>query len=237
MQQFENPIIETKHSLTLQCKEYMKQNKDELVIDLGENIPIYSHYINKKVNIEHYSAKSYLNGHLTNITNAYKQFDVRIIERMLIEEANKVKMLAKGSVITDDYIKYCIENAIINNDTIEVEPNSTLRFLTNPYYTFKSKEQGEERIAEYKLRNKLIGDVKTNATYELIQNCITDFDCSLGSITKKKLADSSELSTRTVRTYLKTYPELNELFTKVKELSSTQKQLTRKRYNYNRKVA
>ena len=136
MQQFENPIIQTKHSLTLQYKDYMKQNKDILVIDLGENIPIYSHYINKKVNIEHYSAKSYLNNHLTNITNAYKQFDTRIIERMLIEEANKVKMIAKGSVITDDYIKYCIENAIINNDTIEVEYNSTLRFLTNPYLYF-----------------------------------------------------------------------------------------------------
>lgn len=237
MQQFENPIVQTKHSLTLQYKEYMKQNKDSLVIDLGENIPIYSHYINSNKSIEHWLAKSYLNGHLTNITNAYKQYDTRVIERMLIEEANKVKMMAKGSVITDEYINYCIETAIINNDTIDVECNSTLRFLTNPYYEFKDGEFGNMRTLSYEMRNKLIGDAKSKSTHKLIYNSISDYDCSLGQLTKVKLANASELSVRTIHKYLKNYPRLSELFAEVRELSATKKQLTKKKYNDNSKAA
>ena len=236
MQQFENPLTETKHSLMRQYKEYMKQNKDILVIDLGENVPIYSHYINSNKSIEHWLAKSYLNGHLINITNAYRQNDVGILERMLIEEANKIKMMAKGSVITDDYIKYCIENAIINNDTIEVECNSTLRFLINPYYEFKDGEFENKRALTYEIRNKLIGDAKVKSTHKKIYNSISDYDCSLGQLTKVKLAETSELSLRTIHNYLKNYPRLNELFVEVRELSATEKQLTRKKYN-NRRVA
>ena len=121
-------------------RNYMKKNRDILVFDLGNKIPIYNHYISEKTNIEHWMAKDFLNNHLTKITNAYKQFDTRIIERMLIEEAEKIQRIAKGSVITNQYIKYCIDNAIINNDTIEVEYNSSIRFLTNPFYNFKEGE-------------------------------------------------------------------------------------------------
>lgn len=234
---FENPIIQTKHSLLTQYKELMKANTDVYVMDLGESIPIYSHYINKNINIEHYSAKAFLNKHLTNITNAYKQFDTRIIERMLIEEANKIKLMAKGSVLTDKYLKYSIDTALINNDTIEVEYNSSVRFLTNPYYEFKGSEYDNQRSINYSIRNKAIGDARTKSTHQHIYNCISDYDCTDGRITKKKLANSSELSLRTINKYLKAYPILNSFFNDVKELSATDKQKAKQRYNNNSKVA
>ena len=80
--EFENSIIETNYSLQIRYRNYMKKNRDILVFDLGNKIPIYNHYISEKTNIEHWMAKDFLNNHLTKITNAYKQFDTRIIERM-----------------------------------------------------------------------------------------------------------------------------------------------------------
>jgi len=234
---FENPTTQTKHSLLTHYKELLKANKDVCVIDLGESIPIYSHYINKRINIEHYSAKAFLNKHLTNITNAYKQFDTRIIERMLIEEANKIKMLAKGSVLTDQYLKYAIDNALVNNDTIEVVCNSSIRFLTNPYYEYNNYEYDNQRNLNYNIRNKAIGDARTKATHQHIYDCISDYDCTDGRITKKRLATSSELSLRTINNYLKAYPILNDLFNNVKELSATDKQRARQKYNNNNKAA
>ena len=78
--EFENPIIETNYSLQIRYRNYMKKNRDILVFDLGNKVSIYNHYISEKTNIEHWMAKDFLNNHLTKITNAYKQFDVRIIE-------------------------------------------------------------------------------------------------------------------------------------------------------------
>ena len=223
-------------SILTKYKEFMQENNDVPLIDLGENIPIYSHYISKKINIEHYSAKAFLNKHLTNITNAYKQFDTAIIERMLIEEANKIKMLAKGSVLTDQYLKYAIDNALVNNDTIEVVCNSSIRFLTNPYFNFNSNYE-KQRTEIYKTRNQAIGDARTQATHKLIYDCISDYDCTDGRITKKRLASSSKLSLRTINNYLKAYPILNDLFNNVRELSATDKQRARQKYNKNNKAA
>ena len=81
----------------------MKVNKDVYVIDLGFKIPIYEHYIKRKINIEYWMAKDFLNNHLTNIANAYKQYDETIIETMLKSEAEKIQRIAKGSIVSN----YC----------------------------------------------------------------------------------------------------------------------------------
>ena len=39
----------------------MKKNRDILVFDLGNKVPIYNHYISEKTNIEHWMAKDFLN--------------------------------------------------------------------------------------------------------------------------------------------------------------------------------
>ena len=229
--QFENSIVETKYSLNSRYKNFMKENRDVLVFDLGAKIPIFSHYISKKTNIEHWMAKGFLVSHLTNITNAYKQFDARILERMLIEEAEKVQRISKGSVLTNQYLNYCIDNAIINNDTIQVDCNSSVRFLTNPYYDFTKEEYNNRKNIISKIRNKYIGNLKAKDTNKLIYDCISDHNCSLGQITKKSLSNGSKLSLGTINNYLKSYPVLNVHFNEVRGLSASEKQLARKRYN------
>lgn len=229
--QFENSIIETKYSLHRKFKNYMKVNKDVYVIDLGFKIPIYEHYIKRKINIEYWMAKDFLNNHLTNIANAYKQYDERIIETMLKSEAEKIQRIAKGSILTNQYLEYCIDNALINKDTIEVEYNSSIRFLINPYYKFKANEFINKQVLKDKLINSCLGNEKKKANNQLIYSCISDHDCNKGSITKKSLSQDSKLSLRTINNYLKEYLLLNEYFNKVKELSTSDKQRIRKQYN------
>ena len=127
--QFENSIIETKYSLHRKFKNYMKVNKDLYVIDLGLKIPIYDHYIKQKINIEYWKAKFFLNNHLTNIANAYKQYDEKIIKLILEKEAEKIQRITKGNLLINQYVRYCIDNALINKDTIEVKYNSSIRFF------------------------------------------------------------------------------------------------------------
>ena len=79
--------------------------------------------------------------------------------------------------------------------------------------------------------NKYLGNKKTTDNHKVIYNCISDHDCNEGQITKKSLSNSSNLSLRTINNYLKNYPVLNVLFDEVRELSATDKQLVRKKYN------
>ena len=234
--QFENPLIETKYSLNIRYNSFMIKNRDILVFDLSNKIPIYNHYISEKTNIEHWMAKDFLNNHLTKITNVYKQFDTRIIEGMLIEEAEKIQRIAKGSVITNQYLKYCIDNAVINNDTIKVKYNSSIRFLTNPFYSFKEGEYNNRKSIKYKMINMYLGNKKTTNNHKVIYNCISDHDCNEGQITKKSLSKSSKLSLGTINSYLKNNPVLNVHFNELRGLSATERQLTRKRYNNDLKL-
>jgi len=228
---FENPIIKTEYSLQNQFKKHFKANRMVYIVDVGRSIPIYTHFVPKNFNIESWKAKDFLNNHLNNITNAYKQFDAEIIERMLISEADKIQSIAKGNMLTNKYLKYCIDNAIINRDTIKVEYNSSIRFLVNPYYKFKGNEFNNRKKIKYKLINGYLGNKKKIVNYELIQNCISDHDCNRGSITKLSLSNDCKLSLRTINNYLKEYLLLNEFFNKVKEFSISDKQTIRKQYN------
>lgn len=233
---FENPIIETEYSLQNRYKKHLMNNKDIYIFDLRELIPIYSHYIKRTINIQSWQAKHFLNNHLINITNAYKQFDTKIIEKILIDEAEKVQNLAKGNMLPNSYLSYCIDNAIINDDTIKVKSNSTIRFLTNPYYEWQENEYDNRKQIKSKLVNQYLGNLKVNENYQLIYDFICDHDCNLGAITKKSLAKDLGFCRRTINNYLSKYLTLNELFNTVKELSKSVKQQKTSLYNFNKLV-
>ena len=228
---FDNQIIETKYSLKRRYKEFLKQNSNIMVLDLVEPVPIYEHWVNPKTAIEHYNAKNYVEYKLTNITNAYKQFDPVIIERMLIEEAQKLKNICKGSVVTDKMCDYLIEKAKINNDTITVKPNKTIRFLTNPFYQYTEYEYKNRKKLIANIKAKYIGDKKRTKNYNLIHNAIVDFDLNKGLIKYTHLKETTNLSIATIKNYLKGYPTLKFLYEEVKDFSRNTKQKQTKKYN------
>ena len=228
---FENPIVETELSIYRKHKELLKQNRKFLVFDLIEPVPIYKHYINDKTSVEHYNAKYYAENILTNITNAYKQFDTVILERMLIEEAEKIKNVCKGAVVTDKMCEYLIRNALINNDTIKVKPNATIRFLINPFYEYKEYEYlNRKKIIKQQI-SEYIGNKKRKENHTLIHNAIIDFDLNKGIIKYEHIKTSTNLSIASIKKYLKDYPILKYLYDEVKDLSRSDKQRQTKKYN------
>ena len=235
MIEFENPLVETEYSILHRFKSHFIKNNDIYVFDLGEKIRIYSPHINSKTNIEHYQAKDFLNNHLLNITNAYKQFNPKIIEKMLNDDALKVQNISKGNMLPDKYLKYSIENAQINNDTIDVDLNSSIRFITNPFYKWKEGEFDNRKHLKRKLVNKFLGNEKVNINYKTIYNCICDHDCYYGKISIKSLSKDANLSKRTIQNYLKSYPILCDLYIQVSILSKTEMQRTNNKY-YNNKL-
>lgn len=139
-------------------------------------------------------------------------------------------------MLTDQYLIYCIDNAKINKDTINVELNSSIRFITNPFYEWKKGEYENKSEIKSKLVNKFLGDEKVNNNYKNIFNCICDHDCKYGKITIKSISKDAKLSIRTIINYFNNYPLLNRFFHQVSELSQTEKQRKNSKYYKNKLV-
>jgi hypothetical protein len=134
---FENPIIETEYSLQKKYKKFLKQNPDILVLDLVEPVPIYEHWVNPKTAIEHYNAKNYVEYKLTNITNAYKQFDP-----ITVKPNKTIRFL------TNPFYQY-----------IEYEYKNRKKLIAN----IKAKYIGDKkRIKNYNLIHNAITDFDLN---------------------------------------------------------------------------
>ena len=135
--------------------------------------------------------------------------------------SNDVINACKGSQIDLQYCKYLIEKASINNDTIDVQPNSTIRFLQNPYY---KQNIGEDiRKMKTELQNSYLGQKRKEDNYKKLYNAIVDHDCFLGKLKYKHIRDITGLSITTIKNYLNDYPILKDVFDEVSLLSRTTK--------------
>src|SRR5210317_35587 len=99
----------------------------------------------------------YVTENLLNLmANAYKWIKEDDLYSMLSDFAEKLRKKSLGGVIPAGMYKHFINTAIINKDTIEVVPNKTLRFLTNPYYVFKEDEYSRRKQLRIELINKAL---------------------------------------------------------------------------------
>ena len=130
--------------------------------------------------------------------------------------------------------KSYIRSAIDNKDTIEIETNKTLRFLTNPYYDFKGGEYSRRRQLRTELINKALSDEKREINFKKIHNYIIDYDLSSKTITKKRIALETGLSYATIKNYLTSEPELAYVFQEVRKASGTDRQKSDRKYYRNR---
>lgn len=226
---FQYPIVETELSLMRKYDSLFRENKSELVFDLVFPIPIFKHYLNPKTSISSSSAKYFAETTLTNITNAYKQFDKSILDRILIEVSKDIINVCKGSVLNEKYCEYLIDKALINNDTVEVKTNSKIRFLQNPYY--RHEIGANLNNLKRKQENILLGQKRKEKNHLLIHNAIIDHDCNLGRLKYGHLEDSTGLSVTSIKNYLKNYPLLKNLYDEVKYHSMTNQQKIMKKYN------
>ncbi|MBT5585221.1 MAG: hypothetical protein HOJ53_03270 [Flavobacteriaceae bacterium] len=231
--EFEFPVVATKALIIKEYKDILKENRDTYVLDLGCHINIFEYFTPIKYIEENYvkTTTEYL---LLQVANAYKWVDNDVLHNLLEDYANKIRKKSLGGIIYIEMYKSYIRSAIDNKDTIEIETNKTLRFLTNPYYDFKGGEYSRRRQLRTELINKALSDEKREINFKKIHNYIIDYDLSSKTITKKRIALETGLSYATIKNYLTSDPELAYVFQEVRKASGTDRQKSDRKYYRNR---
>ena len=231
--EFEFPIVTTKELIIKEHKDLLKANRGTYILDLGYLINIFEYFPPANYIEENYvkSTTEYL---LLQVANAYKWIDEDVLYNMLSDFADKLRKRSLGGVIPAGMYKHFINTAILNKDTIEIETNKTLRFLTNPYYVFKEDEYSRRKQLRIELINKALSEEKKETNFKKIHNYIIDYDVSSKTITKKKIAVETGLSYATIKNYLTSDPELAYVFQEVRKASGTDRQKSDRKYYRNR---
>ena len=232
-----NSLVETESSLIRKYKNLLLENRDAMILDLGEHIPIFKWFISENSTWESqtvmYKTVSLLNA----IAAAHKEFPDDTVCEMLTVAANRMRNISKGGMISNVGYETIIQEAIDFKDATEVWPNKTIRYLKNPYYIWSKVDSPirENIYRKYLNDCKAIDTVEKN--YEKIEITLADYDLNQKRITYNTLSDITELHRNTIRKYLKENPELQEMFDAIKKNSATEKQRINKMYNDLRKAS
>ncbi|MDB9721288.1 hypothetical protein OAA67_05380 [Winogradskyella sp.] len=231
-------ILETESSLIKKHKRLLLDNREDVImIDLGRDIPIFKWFISNKSTWESSTVIFKTESLLNKIAAAHKQFPDDSVKIMLTDAAKRMRNISKGSMITNAGYEYIIDKAIELKDVTEVIPNTTLRYLRNPYFIW-NKDDFNNRKEIYRAHlNSVINKGITETNYELIETTLIDYDLSQKKMTKTILKDATGLSLSTIKNYLNNHPELKEIYHSIKDNSGTSKQLKHREYNLNKKVA
>jgi len=203
---YEFPIVTTKELIKKQYKDILISKRDMLVLDLGYSIDIFEYFPPTKYIEENYvkSTTEYL---LLQVSNAYKWVYDDVLYNLLKDYADQIRKKSLGGIIHFDMYKNYIISAIKNKDTIEVETNKKLRFLTNPYYVYKEGEYLIRGQLKKELINRALSEEKKQVNFKKICDFISDYNLDLKSITKKIIAQKTGLSYATVKSYIKNNKE------------------------------
>jgi len=205
------------------------------MIDLGMDIPIFKWFISSKSTWESNTVMYKTENLLNQIAAAHKQFPNDSVKDMLTDAAMRMRNISKGGVISNIGYEYIIDKAIELKDVTDVAPNTSIRYLKNPYFIW-DKEDFQNRKEIYRNHlNSVINRGITELNYELIETALIDYDLNQKSMSKTILKENTNLSLSTIKNYLNNYPELKGIYQSIKENSGTAKQRKQKEYNSNKK--
>ena len=229
-------FVETESSLIKKHKQLLWENRNEFImIDLGRDIPIFKWFISNKSTWESYAVMNMTEWLLNQIAAAHKQFPKDSVKDLLTDAAKRMRNISKGGMISNAGYEFIIDKAIELKDVTDVLPNTTIRYLKNPYFVW-GKGDFENRKEIYRTHlNGVVNRGISEVNYELIRSILIDYDLSQKKMTKTILKDATRLSLSTIKNYLKNYPELKGIYQSIKDNSGTVKQRKQKEYNTNKK--
>lgn len=230
---YDYPLVRTTISLT---QAYKSRFEDDVVmLAFPYKMPIYKWYVHPNLIWQPFQVSSNTKKILYEIAAAHKWMHDDHLKSLLVDEADKMRSISLGSVITNQGYKNIIESAIESKDTFELEHNYELRFLNNPKYYWGENYDNREEIRR-KLMNEYTANEKSLSTHNNIKKSIADYDLNRKKLTKVILADDCGLSVSSIKNYLNGDDELNAMFNIIRNSSGTSKQLNTKRYNANKLV-
>jgi len=205
------------------------------MIDLGMDIPIFKWFISSKSTWESNTVMYKTENLLNQIAAAHKQFPNDSVKDMLTDAAMRMRNISKGGVISNIGYEYIIDKAIELKDVTDVAPNTSIRYLKNPYFIWDKEDFQNRKEINRNHLNSVINRGITELNYELIETALIDYDLNQKSMSKTILKENTNLSLSTIKNYLNNYPELKGIYQSIKENSGTAKQRKQKEYNSNKK--
>ncbi|MDB9993821.1 hypothetical protein OAE13_03975 [Flavobacteriaceae bacterium] len=232
-----NSYVETESSLIRKYKNLLLENRDAMILDLGEPIPIFKWFISEKSTWESKTVMSNTVSLLNKIAAAYKEFPDDTVCKMLTVAAKRMRDISKGGMISNEGYKSIIQEAIDFKESTEVVSNAEIRYLKNPYYIWSKDDVPFKKKIYREFLNKCIAEDTVDKNYEKIEIALADYDFNQKKITYNTLSDITELHRNTIRKYLNENLELQEMFDVIKKNSSTEKQRKDRIYNDLRKAS
>ena len=230
-------VVETESSLIRKHKKILLENRDAVILDLGEHIPIFKCFISKKSTWESQTVKYNTVSLLNAIAAAHKEFPNDTVREMLTNAAKPMRNISKGGMISNVGYEIIIKEAIDFKNATEVWTNKTIRYLQNPYYSWSKDDFAFKKKIYREFLNKCIAEDTVDKNYEKIEIALADYDLNQKKITYNTLSDITELHRNTIRKYLNENLELQEMFDVIKKNSSTEKQRKDRIYNDLRKAS
>jgi hypothetical protein len=229
-------FVETELSLIRKHKQLLWDSKNEFImIDLGRDIPVFKWFISNKSTWESYTVMHKTEWLLNQIAAAHKQFPDDSVKYMLTDVAKRMRNISKGGMISNGGYGYIVDKAIDLKDETYVTPNTTIRYLKNPYFIWE-KGDFENKNDIYRTHlNGVINRGISEVNYELIKTILTDYDLNEKKMNKTILKDATSLSLSTIKNYLNNYSELKQIYQSIKDNSGTAEQRKQKEYNSNKK--
>jgi hypothetical protein len=229
-------FVETESSLIRKYKRLLWKNKKEVImLDLGIDIPIFKWFISNKSTWESNTVMYKTESLLNKIAAAHKQFPNDLVKEMLTDAAKRMRNISKGGMISNAGYEDIIDKAIELKDVIEIEANTKIRYLKNPYFIW-GKEDFPNRKEIYRTSlNSFINKGITELNYELIKVTLIDYDLNQKKMNRTILKNTTNLSLSTIKNYLKKHSDLNYIYQLIEENSGTEKQRKYKEYNLNKK--
>jgi hypothetical protein len=227
---FEFPVVSTKYAIEHSWRPTLVSNPDMLILDLKQTYGIFQEFIPPGY-IKDYDVKYVTQNILLQIANAYKWIDDDNLYALLMDFANKLRKKSLGGVISVGLYEDYVRSAMINKDTLFLEPNKSIRYLYNPYYDYTGIPFDERKQFRTDRLNEVIGLEKRKDNYETIYEAIVDYDLRQKRLTKRILESNTGLSYATIKNYLNEHSELAEAFKEINRHSGTTLQQQYRKYN------
>ena len=227
---FEFPVVLTKYAIEHSWRPILVSNPGILILDLNQKYDIFQEFIPTGY-IKEYNVKFVTQNLLLQIANAYKWVDNDNLYSLLMVFANKLRKKSLGGVISVGMYEDYVRSAMINKDTLLLEPNKSIRYLYNPYYDYTGIPFDERKQFRIDRLNEAIGLEKRKDNYDTIYEAIVDYDLGQKRLTKRILESNTGLSYATIKNYLNEHSELAEAYIEVNRHSGTTLQQQYRKYN------
>ena len=187
--------------------EVFKANPQALIIDLRTNVDIYDWWIRRDRYWQPDTVVYNTKGILRCVAAVHAEWPEETTRYLLENLCASMRDISLGSRMFEEDYQEAIQEALDLRFCMEVEPNESMRYLTNPYFEWPADTtRGDKDKITKAFRNKCIGRGRRDKVYKTIKAAMKEIE---GKKTTAAISRLTNLHRNTIHKYLKKHPELS----------------------------